>query len=156
MNTALAYETRTESAHHARADRFAELDELSFAELLSLEDDLSEGSQWSLLDDVRSELERRRDDADEALRTLFVEQCKVGGMLPMVVPAGALSVRSQLGTWTASGYLTESFGDAKWGAMVADVLIGLVDRERLLRAMAEEYATEQAESLLKAGWSAEQ
>ena len=142
------FEDRALNAHLARADRFAELDELSFAELLSLEDDLSEGSQWSLLDDVRAELESRRDAAHEALCELFVAQCKVGGILPM-------APGKQIENWTSSVYLTESFGKAKWGAMVADVLLGLIERDRLLRAMAEEYATEQCESLLKAGWSAQ-
>jgi hypothetical protein len=149
-------ESRALNAHLARTDRFAELDELSYTELQSLEDDLSEGSQWSLLDDVRAELRDRREDAKEALSKLFVEQCKVGGMLPMVVPAGALSIRAQLGTWTASAYLTESFGDAKWGSMVSDVLLGVIDRERLLRAMGEEYASMQAEDLLRAGYEVAQ
>jgi hypothetical protein len=148
MNTALAYESRTEFAHHARTDRFAELDEMSFTELQSLEDDLSEGSQWSLLDDVRAELAERKSDAEEALAKLFVEQCKVGGMLPMVVGG-------KLGSWSATAYLTESFGDGKWGLMAADVLLGAIPRVRLLRAMAEEYAEQQTEDLLKAGWSAQ-
>jgi hypothetical protein len=145
----VAYESRTEAAHHARTDRFAELDELSFTELQSLEDDLSEGSQWSLLDDVKAELAERKSDAEEALAKLFVEQCKVGGMLPMVVDG-------KLGNWLATVYLTESFGDAKWGSMVADVLTGFIDRERLLRAMAIEYAEQQAESLLRAGYEVAQ
>lgn len=148
MNAIHAAESRALNAHLAREDRFAELGEMSFAELQSLKDDLSEGSQWSLLDDVRAELKRRREDAGEALTKLFVEQCKVGGMLPMVVGG-------KLGNWLATAYLAESFGDGKWGAMAADVLTGFMDRERLVRAMGEEYGEQQAGDLLKAGWSAQ-
>jgi hypothetical protein len=149
MNAIHAAESRALNAHLAREDRFADLDEMSFADLQSLEDDLSEGSQWSLLDDVRAELEQRREDAEEALAKLFVEQCKVGGMLPMVVGG-------KLGNWLATVYLTESFGDGKWGLMAADVLLGAIPRERLLRAMGEEYAEQQVEDLLKAGYEVAQ
>jgi hypothetical protein len=144
----VAYESRTEAAHHARNDRFAELGEMSFADLYELENELSEGSDWSLHDDVKAEIAERVSDAEEALAKLFVEQCKVGGMLPMVTGG-------KLGSWLATVYLTESFGDGKWGAMAADVLTGFMDRERLVRAMGEEYGSMQAEDLLKAGWSAQ-
>lgn len=149
MNAIHAAESRALNAHLAREDRFANLDEMSFADLLSLEDDLSEGSQWSLLDDVRSEMDVRCSDAKVALVRLFVEQCKVGGMLPMVVDGG------KLGNWLTTVYLTESFGATQWGSMAADVLTGLIDRDRLVAAMAAEYANEQADDLLAAGWSAQ-
>lgn len=148
MNAIHAAESRALNAHLAREDRFAELDELSFTELQSLEDDLSEGGSWTLLDDVRAELAERKSDAEEALATLFVEQCKVGGMLPMVVGG-------KLGNWLATAYLAESFGATQWGSMAADVLTGFIDRERLLRAMGVEYAEQQVDDLLKAGWSAQ-
>lgn len=150
MNALTSHEDRALNAHLAREDRRAELDEMSYADLLGLEDDLSEGSQWSLLDDVRSEMDARCSDAKVALAKLFVEQCKVGGMLPMVVDG------DKLGNWLATAYLTESFGDAKWGSMVADVVTGLITRERLIRAMAEEYVEQQTEDLLKAGYEVAQ
>lgn len=149
VNAIHAAESRALNAHLARTDRFSELDEMSYADLQSLEDDLSEGSQWSLLDDVKAELAERKSDAEEALAKLFFEQCKVGGMLPMVVGG-------RLGSWLATAYLTESFGATQWGSMAADVLTGFIDRERLLRAMAIEYAEQQAESLLRAGYEVAQ
>lgn len=142
-------EDRALNAHLAREDRFAELDEMSFTELQSLEDDLSEGSNWSLHDDVKAELAERKSDAEEALAKLFVEQCRVGGMLPMVVGG-------KLGSWLATAYLAESFGATQWGSMAADVLTGFIDRERLLRAMAIEYAEQQCLDLLKAGYEVAQ
>lgn len=140
----VAYESRTEAAHHARNDRFAELDEMSFAELLSLEDDLSEGSQWSLLDDVRAELKSRLEDAEEALAKLFVEQCAAVGSIPM--PDGG-----KVEPWTIDTYISVSI-DAGWGSMAADALLGRIPRERLFAAMAEEYGEQQANDLLKAGY----
>lgn len=145
MQVAQVTEDRALNAHLARADRFTELAELSFKDLLELEDELSEGGQWSLLDDVRSELEERRDGANDALHALFLVQCTTNGVLPM-------GVSGKVENWAAAVYLTESFGDAKWGAMVSHVLLGLTARESLLLAMADEYASEQAESLLKAEW----
>jgi hypothetical protein len=143
------FEDRALNAHLAREDRFADLDELSYTELQSLEDDLSEGSQWSLLDDVRAELAERKSDAEEALAKLFVAACMSCGNVPMVVGG-------KLGSWSATAYLTESFGDAKWGSMAADVLTGFIDRERLLRAMGVEYAEQQTEDLLRAGYEVAQ
>src|SRR4051812_49384930 len=76
-------EDRALNAHLARTDRFAELDEMSFAELVSLEADLSEGNDWSLHDDVKAEIAERVSDAEEALAKLFVERATKGGDLPM-------------------------------------------------------------------------
>lgn len=138
-------EDRALNAHLARNDRFAELDEMSFADLLTLEEDTDE---WSLLDDIRAELRDRRDDAKAALVSLFINQCKTGGEIPM--PVGGKPAQ-----WLTTAYLIEAVGADEWSSMTADVLVGLIDRDRLIAAMAEEYANEQSEDLLRYGWSAQ-
>lgn len=123
------------------------LEALTFAQLLELQEESAGDDSYDTFNDVARELHNRRDDAKVALVNLFVEQCKVGGMLPMV--SG-----NAIGNWTMAAYLTESLTTKEWAAMTADVLTGFVDRDRLIAAMAAEYANEQAEDFLRAGWTA--
>lgn len=131
---------------HSAFEGAEALDELTFQQLLDLQDESSEDDSWDTFNDVARELKSRRTDAKTALAKLFVEQAKVGGMVPMT-SAGELC------KWLMSVYLTESVGVTAWASMMADVLVGLIDRDRLIAAMATEYANEQAEDLLRAGWT---
>ena len=126
------------------------LEALTFAQLLDLQEESAGDDSYDTFNDVARELRNRRDDAKVALVKLFVEQCKVGGMIPMVIEGG------KLGAWLATVYLTESFGASEWGAMAADVLTGFMDRDRLVAAMASEYAAQQSEDLLRAGYEVQQ
>jgi len=146
MNAITAAEDRALNAHLARTDRFAELDEMSFAELLSLEDDLSEGSQWSLLDDVRAELAERRDEGRAALERTFIQAILTRGTIPMV-DSGKLS------SWLASVYLTETLATAGGVALAVELMLQPVTRTAAILALAREYVEEQSEDLLRAGWT---
>jgi hypothetical protein len=146
MNAIHAAESRALSAHLARTDRFADLAEMSFTDLLSLEDDLSEGSQWSLLDDVRAELAERRDEGRAALERTFIQAILTRGTIPMVDGG-------KLGCWLASVYLTETLATAGGVALAVELMLQPVTRAAAILALAREYVEEQAEELFRAGWT---
>jgi hypothetical protein len=133
-------------AHLARVDRFADLAEMSFADLLSLEDDLSEGSQWSLLDDVREELKTRREDAKAALRALFVTACDTNGMVPM-------ADKGQVVQWGIWVYMTEALSTGDGLALAVRLALAPSEREQIIGALSLEYASDCADDLLRAGWT---
>ena len=137
---------RALSAHLARTDRFSDLAEMSFTDLLSLEDDLSVSSQWSLLDDVRAELAERRDEGRAALERAFIRAVLTRGTIPMVDGGKLVS-------WLASVYLTETLATAGGVALAVELMLQPMTRSAAILALAREYVEEQAEELLRAGWT---
>ena len=146
MNAITSAEDRALNAHLARTDRFAELDEMSFAELLTLEDDLSEGSQWSLLDDVRLELNVRRAEALGRLSRVFADAIRTHADLPMVHASavGSMSIDAWVAEWATTN---------DGAAAAKSMLFNITARARWVADLAAEFAKDNAEELLRAGWS---
>ena len=127
-------------------DRFAHLGEMSFTDLLSLENDLSENGEWLLLDDVRLELAARRTDAKHALWNLFAKSIQTRDVLPTVIGGVLTSIQIE---YLISEWSQTNEASTKTAAMIFDV----AERDRVIENLSIEYAIDNAEDLLRAGWT---
>lgn len=123
------------------------LDELSFQQLLDLQDEASEDDSFDTFNDVSRELKTRRDDAKTALVKLFITACGSHGTIP--VPCGR-EVMVQF----IVDYLREALGTNAGTTLAIDMVMSPFGRDRSIAALAAEYANEQCEDLLRAGWTA--
>jgi hypothetical protein len=123
------------------------LEELTFQQLLDLQDEASEDDSFDTFNDVARELKTRRDEAKSALTRLFVKACEQDLTVPMT------------SAWTVfempiRSYLSEAMNTNSGTEQAIRLLLSPADREEIVGALAAEYANEQSEDLLRAGWLA--
>ena len=133
--------------HDAAFSGHEALDELSFQQLLDLQDEASEDDSFDTFNDVSRELRDRRSDAKVALVKLFFAACDSFGTIPQVIGG-------KLGCVLISVYLTEAMGTIASTSQAVRLLLAPADRAEIIGALAAEYANENAEDLLRAGWQA--
>lgn len=146
----MAHEDRALNAHLARQDKFAELGEMDYADLFDMEEKLSVSGDWSLLDDVRHEMNMRKASGMGALTRVFADAVKTNGAIPWVEFTGA---GKKLGTRDVSWWLTEWAGTQDATAKCVGLVLDPSSRSRLIAALAAEYAKEEADELLCVGWT---
>jgi len=122
------------------------LEELSFQQLLDLQDEASEDDSFDTFNDVARELKTRRDEAHNALTRLFVNACEHDLTVPMTSAwtVFELPIRS---------YLSEAMNTSAGTDQAIRLLLSPADRAEIVGALAAEYVRDQAEELLKCGWT---
>lgn len=123
------------------------LEELTFQQLLDLQDEASEDESLDTFNDVARELKTRRDEAASALARLFVKACEQDLTVPMT------------SAWTVfempiRSYLSEAMNTNSGTEQAIRLLLSPADRAEIVGALAAEYARDQSEDLLRAGWLA--
>jgi hypothetical protein len=140
---ALAYQPTVEN------DDTDWLADVSFADLLDMRDEASEGGDWRGLDELDCELRARRAIAVARLMSLFVQavEAKANGVLPWV-EGGELTAQK------ISWYLHEALNTAAGTNTAVLLMLDASYRGDAIAAMAADYARDNADDLLRAGWSA--
>lgn len=123
------------------------LEELTFQQLLDLQDEASEDDSLDTFNDVARELKTRRDEAASALARLFVKACEQDLTVPMT------------SAWTVfempiRSYLSEAMNTNSGTEQAIRLLLSPADRAEIVGALAAEYVRDQSEDLLRAGWLA--
>ena len=118
---------------------------LTYADLVELEGEYSEDGDSFELDDVRRELDTRLTAAKVALITQFHEAVQSRGTLPWIEGA-------KLGCILISVWLDEGAGAPPARRDYTAMLLEAGARDRVLISLAIEYANDNAEDLLRAGW----
>jgi hypothetical protein len=122
------------------------LDELSFQQLLDLQDEASEDDSFDTFNDVARELKTRRDGASDALKRLFADRCDNGGTLPMV--AGAKLVQVDIAEVVRETMSTN------WGTELGtELVLHPHARASVIARLAADFAELCCEDNLRAGWA---
>lgn len=123
------------------------LKQLTFQQLLDLQDEASEDDSFDTFNDVSRKLKDRRAIAKAALVKLFVSQIEGnGGMIPLLI--GKTLAHRRI-----DDYLREVLGTESGTADAVTMVLHATGRFEVIAARAAEYANEQCEDLLRAGWS---
>lgn len=144
------------NAESARLDRADDFSTMSFADLESLADDLSDGSSWSLLDDVRGEIATRTADAKTALQRLFVvamESAHAPSTPKLPCVTGGKLDTTPVSLWVYEEVGSGDSQDAIARTYCAGPAAMLKAWREHVEAMAFTFARDSAEELLRAGWS---
>jgi hypothetical protein len=121
------------------------LAEISFADLLDMRDDASEQGDWRGLEEIDCELRTRRAEAVGKLMALFVAAVDARTVVLMPSERGVSPM-------TVLEYLAGVMGTNEGTGLAVRMALG--ERAAVIAQLAADYARDNVEDLLRAGWTA--
>ncbi len=127
-------------------DQREEADEMSFQALLDARDEASEAGDWLKSVQIDDELRWRRSDAVNRLMARFIEAID-GSAFILIVSGGHICAAN------TREYLAEVLGTNEGTELAVRMVLSPAGRAEVITRLAAEYARENVEDLLRAGWS---
>ena len=139
------------NAHLYGQEKREAADGMTYRELLTAYDEVSEAGDWALTDILRGKISECKSDARIALRKAFKD---AASLLPF--PARIMRVvDGEIECAFIDDWIRECADTKQYSEMMLDMLIGTRTRDSIIAAMADEYVELVVDDLLMADFQPE-